>query len=174
LSAKYLSSNLSVNYSVNNFIESTSYENLSPSQSNILNYVFNVIPPELSYTSNIITYDDISTKSHELQYNFTSNLEFIDNVSCNYDFFYKYNNTYSLPENINCNISFNINYTSNLNDNSNFINVKYEIYTDFLPFDINTPYIEHIFDDIFTGEFIDVNKHYSNIFIITDSSNIIR
>lgn len=175
LSFSYYSSNLSNDYNITNVFESSLYSDGIPSHSNIFTTEFNIIPPDISYSCNLITYDDITTKSLNLQYNFISNLEIIENVSCNYEFVYKYQATYNLPNYIECNIYFNVvDYSSNIIDDSNFINIKNEIYTDFQPFDIEIPYAEYIYNDIFTGEYIDNLSHYSNIFIITDTSNIIR
>jgi hypothetical protein len=175
LTYPYFASNLSVDYRFTNIYDSSFYDVNMPSYSNMANYVFNIDPPDISDTCNLITYDDLTTTNHLIQYNFNSNLTFIENINCNYNFVYKYEYTYNLPKYINCNISFNINYSSNIiNNNSNFINIKNEIYTDFLPFDTTKPYVQHVFDDIFRGMNIDSSKHYSNIFILTDTSNIIR
>jgi hypothetical protein len=178
LDASYYSSNLSVDYSIANIFASTYYGDRIPSHSNTFISDFNITPPDKSYSCNVITYDDIGTKMHRIQYNFTSNLGFIENISCNYEFVYKYENTYTLPNYINCNISietdYTSNYTSNFEDTSNFINIKNVVYTDFLPFDIETPYIQYMYDDIYTGKYVDNTAYYSNIFIISDTSNILR
>ena len=183
-------SNLNIDYNVSNL--NVDFNNYKTSILNVTNYdIANNITtctldfttelltcnislvPQLSFDNNTITIDDSKSSIIIIEDSFSCNLALIDNVASNYDFTYNYSNVVFLPEYLNCNITYISYFNSNIVDDSNMIYVNNEIYTDILPFDSDEIFYEYMNTGVETRSLVD-NGIYTNIFLETTTSNIVR
>ena len=187
---KTFHSNLEISYNVSNL--NVSFINYDTATMNLTNYndvnnttvcIFNfdndlftcniILNPELSFGKNTIITDDSVSHIIYITDSFSSNLTLIDNVASNYDFTYNYNNVILLPEYLSCNITYLSEFNSNIFNDSNMIYIDNKIITDILPFDSNEFYYEYTNAEIDTKS-LDDNGIYTNIFLETKTSNIVR
>ena len=130
--------------------------------------------PVLSFEKNTIKADDLTSNIENINIIFSCNLNLKDNIASNYNFTYNYTNVILLPENLN--ISYNTDYEFNsefIDGTSNMMYINNKITTDITPFYSEEPHSCNINTEIYIKQ-LDDNGIYSNIFLKTTTSNIVR
>jgi len=180
LDITYNVSNLNVNFInyepsiINSFINNVDNTTNCSLTFNTNSYTCNIVlNPNLSFDNNTIIAEDLKNNIIDINNTFITNLTLIDDVTSNYKFTYNYRNIILLPEYLSCNITYLSEFNSNIFNNSNMLYNNNKIFTDILPFDSNEFYYEYINSEIDTKSLND-NGIYTNIFLQTTTSNIVR
>jgi len=196
----YYSSNISINY-----INYDGNNNLSKYNTTIdvdkiitINQSYNSgdncnihILPLLSYDINTISAENISVKSHSINYNIDKTLALTklneqaetENYNLSYNFNFTYLNKYLIADNITCNITIlpGLNVDNIIVDNSNIITINNIIHTDIYKHEDTDPLVFVNNDSIYSITNLNTNTiklqdsfTNTNIFLKTNTHNIIR
>jgi len=195
----YYSSNISINY-----INYDGNNNLSKYNTTIdvdkitINQSYNSgdncnihILPLLSYDINTISAENISVKSHSINYNIDKTLALTklneqaetENYNLPYNFNFTYLNKYLIADNITCNIIIlpGLNVDNIIVDNSNIITINNIIHTDIYKHEDTDPLVFVNNDSIYSITNLNTNTiklqdsfTNTNIFLKTNTHNIIR
>ena len=133
-----------------------------------------VLNPDLSFDKNTIKAEDLISNIVTINETFSNNLNLKDDIASNYNFTYNYSNVILLPEDLTCNITHSYEFDSNIiNGSSNMMYINNKIITEIMPFNSEEPHRKHINTEIDIKQLND-NGIYSNIFLTTTTSNIVR